>query len=217
MLRRTLLTALGLAALGACQPNVVGFSRTLGREAEEREPVFERRRTWFDAEHAHLRSETEYLVQHDGIAEKHGRERRWYPDGTPQLEREFRHGEPSGQWRAWFASGQLRSESFHDPSTEPHPARWWYEDGTPSTEGQTRDGVRTGTWRTFHPNGVLESEGPYVQGKLQGTWTYWDADGALVQRGEYREGERVGTWEFGPGFSSAPRPPPSPETSEPPQ
>lgn len=195
-MRRAMMLLL-LPVLAACQPSVVGFSRTLGQEASRGAPVLEKRRTWFDAGHTRLRSETDYLVQPDGLAAKHGTDREWYPDGAEKYVRAFHHGEPTGAWSAWFPSGQLRSESFHGPSAEPRPARWWYEDGTLSTEGLTLDGVRTGLWRAWHPDGTREYEGSYRGGRLHGAWTYWNPDGSLKERGEYEADERVGTWEFG--------------------
>jgi len=185
-----------LLGLVACESDMVGLSRSMGRTAEQADPVLEKRRTWFDPARTRVRTETTFLVQPDGLEEEHGPDLEWYPDGTPKLERAFHHGEPIGLWRAWFPSGQQRSESFHGPSAAPQPMRWWHENGQLSTEGSTLDGIRVGAWKGWYANGRVRFEGGYRAGRREGPWANWNADGTLLERGEYRDDVRVGSWEL---------------------
>lgn len=201
--------ALAAALPGGCGPSWRDVSRSLAdpAPAEERAPIHDRQRTFFDREATRPRTEVTLLLHADGRSSKDGVERRWYPDGTLELERGWREDEPRGWWRSWWPDGTPRFEHRFDPG-EATPMRWWFESGVVSSEGPARGGVREGPWRARHPGGVPAYAGGYVAGRRDGLWTFWHPDGSLAERGRYVAGERVGPWELhAPGDvpDSAPR------------
>jgi len=160
----------------------------------EREPLSERRRSYYDAEASELRREWHVLLFEGGKIVPHGRDTEWYPDGVVRSERFFENGEPTGKWTTAWPDGSPRSEcSFTDPPRS-RPMLWWHENGVLSTEGTARNGVREGTWTSYHANGVKSMQGDYAGGKRQGEWSFWNQDGELVERGEFQAGVRVGDW-----------------------
>ena len=208
-MRRTVLLLLVGAALvpAACQPNFKEAARRLAADPyPDREPIPDRRRTYFDREATRLRSDLTVLILRDGSTVKHGRELVLFKDGQKQLERHWDLDRPTGEWRTWYANGQLRSFSVLG-TEDARPMQWWHENGQLSTEGMARDGIREGLWTSWHPNGVKASEGRFRQSLRHGPWTTWHPDGSLHERGEYRDGLRIGAWEKHPPPASDPEPP----------
>jgi hypothetical protein len=186
-----LAAALLALAAAACAPDFRAASRMLAADLPEaREPLLERRTSYYDAGHARTRREWHVLIGADGASVLHGLDTGYFPDGSLEHEREHDHGEPTGRWRAWWPSGRPRMEaSFGDD--EPRPMRWWHENGQLSSEGLARDGVKEGRWTFFHENGTKAAEGRFESGKRAGEWSTWDADGELVERADYRGGLRI--------------------------
>lgn len=137
------------------------------------------------------------LVHPSGRVERHGIERRWYPDGTYAAEREYAHDQPVGRWTTWWPSGALASDYLYlgDHATT---MRFWHETGYPSAEGPAAAGLREGAWAFWHPDGSLRQQGEYVAGKKEGPWTIHHEGGALRSRGRYEDDRRVGDWEHFP-------------------
>jgi hypothetical protein len=174
------------ACVGACGPTWKDVSRAVAAgPVPEREPLQDRRRSYYDREATRPRSELQVLLMPDGSSVKHGLERQWAADGTLQVERRWSHGEPDGWWRTWWRY------DVEQPTT----MRWWYSDGTPSSEGPALNGLREGRWRGWHPDGTPAFEGGYVAGRRSGPWTYWHPDGSLAERGTCVDDRREGTWE----------------------
>ncbi len=158
-----------------------------------REPVAERRRSFFDAAREHLKREWGVLILADNTLVPHGRDAGFSADGKPLYEREYDHGKASGRWRTWWPNGKPRMEATYGAS-EPQPMRWWFESGQLSSEGPAIDGVKNGEWTFFHENGAKASQGNYSAGAREGEWSFWNEDGSLTERGEFRNDARVGEW-----------------------
>jgi hypothetical protein len=175
--------ALALVAV-ACAPDFRPAARHLGRtlpETPEREPVHERRRIFFDAEHTRVRREWNVLILADSSTVADGRDAQYYPDGKLEYEREYARGEPVGLWRSWWPNGAPRMEATYG-TQEPQPMRWWHENGQLSSEGFARNGIKEGPWAFWHANGVKSAEGVYAGGRRDATWRYWDEAGEPVRR-----------------------------------
>ena len=190
----TLLVCAALAALASCEPRFEQASRMIAGP-EPREPVLDRRRTYYLNDTSRPRLESQVLVFFDGSVLRHGLEREWSESGTLVAEREFARGEPAGRWRTWFPSGRPRSESAFGP--EPATWSWWYESGQLSSQGPALGGVKQGRWTAWHENGVESSEGDYSAGKREGEWSFWNEEGSLLERGEFRADVKVGRWQSG--------------------
>ncbi|WP_175543588.1 toxin-antitoxin system YwqK family antitoxin [Micromonospora pattaloongensis] len=61
---------------------------------------------------------------------KHGREQRYFPDGTLRYQGEWTHGRGVGVHQAWYASGQLKEERHYSETGRLIQVRRWAEDGT---------------------------------------------------------------------------------------
>lgn len=142
------------------------------------------------------RSETRVLVWSDGRIERDGPEREYFPGGTMEAERFFRHDAPTGSWRTWFASGTLRSEvDFGLPGSDaPCVQRFWHANGQLAAEGEAVAGVREGHWQYWSENGSVLRAGSYRGGKRDGLWIFHDENGAKCAEGPYVLGARVGSW-----------------------
>ena len=128
----------------------------------------------------------------DGRVIKDGQERRFYPDGAPRSRRDFRLGEPEGEWTTWYPDGALRSE--YTFTGTPSAMKFFHPSGRLSALGMARDGVRQGPWTFWFPDGALRQQGAYVAGKREGVWTLRHEGGALRSRGHFLDDERVGEW-----------------------
>jgi len=188
----------------ACIPDFRASSRYLASTLPPpREPVFERRRSYFDSGAAQLAREHGVLILHDNSAVRHGRDVAWYANGRRRYEREFERGEPRGRWRTWFESGVLESDATYTPGRLTQMS-WWREDGSISSSGAHVMGLREGPWSSFHSSGMLAARGNYRRGERDGAWSFFDEAGRLLECGEYVRGERSGAWEFGAADSGTP-------------
>ena len=193
-MRRAVVLALALAA---CAPDFRDASRVLARDMPAaREPLAERRRSFYDSGGTQLRREWHVLIGADNSTVAHGRDEGFYRDGKPEYAREFDHGEPTGRWRTWWSNGNPRMEAVYG-TREPQPMRWWHDDGALSSEGPAVDGLKEGEWSFFHRNGVKAAQGRYAGGAREGTWSFWNEDGTLAEQGQYRRDARVGDWTRG--------------------
>lgn len=130
----------------------------------------------------------------DGRVEKHGVEERFFPDGSIRARHSFDRGQPSGEWRSWYASGVLRSEYDYGGPGEATSLRFYHPDGRPSAEGLACRGVRRGAWAFWYADGSLRQAGSYREGRREGVWTLRWQGGGLRSRGHFVDDERVGEW-----------------------
>jgi len=192
-----------LVLLAACAPDFTGPSRLMGQSIPPpRDPIVDRRRTYFDSAATQLSRERGVLILHDNSLLAHGRDVSYYSSGLPRFEREFDHGEPRGRWRSWYESGALESDATYTPGV-PTTMTWRREDGSLSSSGEHVLGAREGEWLWRHPNGMLAARGSYSRGQRDGLWSYWSDTGELIECGWFVDDERSGAWERGPAFSGA--------------
>jgi len=192
--------ALALAVLlASCAPEFTTSSRRLAQGAPPpREPVAERRASYFDAAATRIRREWHVLVVAGGATVLHGKDVQYFGDGHLEHEREYDHGDPAGNWRAWWPNGNPRMEASFG-SSEPLPMRWWHENGRLSCEGLARNGSKEGAWTFFHESGAKSAEGAYAAGKREGRWSSWSEAGSPIESIEYRDDLRIGRVPAGSG------------------
>jgi hypothetical protein len=181
-----------IALLASCAPNFVEPSRVLARELpENREPLLERRHTFFANDLQRPHRDWSELLYADGRIIPHGRDLQWYANGKPEWEREFDHGEATGHWLSWWENGNPRSDATFG-GAELKPQRWWYENGQLSSEGLALSGAKDGAWTEWYQSGVKSAAGSYRLGKKEGPWTFWNEDGSPKESVVYRDDLRVG-------------------------
>ena len=143
-----------------------------------------------------LRRKAETLILADGREVLHGKEERWYSDGTREREASWDRGEPIGILRSWWRDGTLHSELDYADGRSPATWRWFHANGALHGEGETIAGVKTGPWKWFHPNGALSHAGSYERGRRQGAWRFFRDDDSTLAEGAYEAGRRVVPWTF---------------------
>jgi antitoxin component YwqK of YwqJK toxin-antitoxin module len=138
---------------------------------------------------------------------KHGPWLKFFEDGSPRLQAEYREDETLVVQNAW--DDQRRQVVKNGRGT-------FYDDGRSidisydlafksdwTGEQELRDGIPHGRGTTWH-NGVLWSTQEYANGKLHGVQTLYYDNGRVRTRTTYRDGEQVKVEEF-PKFDD-PRP-----------
>jgi hypothetical protein len=175
----------------SCAPDFKDSSRVLARGApSQREPIAERRTTYFDAEHSRIRRQWHVLIQPDNSVVLHGKDVQYFADGSLEHERQHEHGEAVGLWRSYWPGGTPRMEATYG-AKEPQPMRWWHQNGQLSSEGPARNGLKEGAWTFWHENGERASTGKYARGRREGEWSFWNADGTLRETQIFRKNVRV--------------------------
>jgi hypothetical protein len=198
MRHRLAMTSVLLAWLtcASCSNPMPPLDRTPARPSRALGPGLHARETRDPSTDTVLHSWSD-LVYADGLVQKHGLDREWFPDGTARSEREFDHGRGKGRWRTWHENGALRSDYTFGASGEATPMRFFHPNGQLEAEGPAIDGVKSGSWTYWHANGQLESQGEYIAGRREGPWSFWSEEGALVARGTMHLDRRVpGEWEL---------------------
>ncbi|MBN1338870.1 MAG: hypothetical protein JXA03_06070 [Bacteroidales bacterium] len=99
-----------------------------------------------------------YKNQGDTIPVK---ETHLYNDGTKRMEGAFREGKRHGEWKYWYANGNLWSAGTYTEGKENGRKAVYHENGQLYYEGNLNDGKRTGNWKFFDKNGKLQKEVDY--------------------------------------------------------
>ena len=82
----------------------------------------------------------------------------------PLWERNFKAGEPHGEWINYFPDGKKRSVETFVAGKRDGTIKSWYENGQVSLEGTFRDGKRHGTFRTFGQGGAVRDQSKWENG-----------------------------------------------------
>lgn len=180
-----------VAVCVACAPDFKDASRMLARGAPPaREPLDERRTSYFDHERQRVRRQWHVSIRNDNSTVLHGTDVQYFPDGKLEYERAYELDRPTGRWRWFWPNGGPRMEAEFGTS-EPRPMRWWHENGQLSSEGLARDGLKEGEWTFWHDNGAVQSTGHFRGSLREGPWSFFAADGSLLERAEFRGDVRI--------------------------
>jgi antitoxin component YwqK of YwqJK toxin-antitoxin module len=124
----------------------------------------------------------------------HGIERKC-EEGVLVAERGVLDGKSHGHWKAWYANGQLESDSVWAAGYESGIASRWYEDGQKASESNYVDGIQTGVMTLWHRNGQKSYEATYVNGSSEGVATHWHENGQKESESNYiNGGQPDGVW-----------------------
>lgn len=113
-------------------------------------------------------------------------------DGTKSEELDFVKGEVTRR-QDFHLNGQLNYEQAYDANGRPHgPYRAFYESGQKKSECSYAHGDEVGLCVHWWPNGKKQSEETSVDGKKSGRSTHWREDGSREVVFEYRDGVETG-------------------------
>jgi antitoxin component YwqK of YwqJK toxin-antitoxin module len=91
-------------------------------------------------------------------------------------------GERHGQYRIWYANGQLAREGEFCHDQPCGKITTWYPNGQPQLEGLYAEGHQEGSWTWWFENGQKATSGEYRQGEAVGSWSWWTSAGKVVRR-----------------------------------
>ena len=115
-----------------------------------------------------------------------------YAGGGSWSEIRFDDGQPDGEWKTWFESGQLESLQTFDGGVRDGPVQCWYEDGRPRLDGSYLQGQQDGAWTSWYPNGAIERQREFLAGQPHGRWFWYYESGQLRRSANYVLGRLQG-------------------------
>jgi antitoxin component YwqK of YwqJK toxin-antitoxin module len=162
------------------------------------------------------RLEVEVKPGRGGAQVRHGKYRRFAPDGVVLAEGRYRDGSPHGKWTFRHPNGEDRARGYFDEGVATRSWILWRADGKRFAEGELEGDPPSGAWEVFDadgdpdlrhcgtyrsfeeswPTGVVRRHGLLLDGKPHGPWIGRWSDGALCEEGFFVRGERVGPWRF---------------------
>lgn len=98
--------------------------------------------------------------------EANGTSKRWYDDGTPWWQGQYKDGVKDGQWKYFHKSNGALKET-----------------------GQYESGKKEGVWKSYNPKGQLTSVYQFHKGQRDGDFQAYHDNGTISLEGEYELGE----------------------------
>lgn len=83
------------------------------------------------------------------------RETIYYESGRKKMEGNYKNGEKTALWKAWFPNGNLWSQATYVDGIENGEKTVYYENGNKYYQGILKDNKRTGEWSFWDPEGKL--------------------------------------------------------------
>ena len=85
----------------------------------------------------------------------------FYENQNKKIEGDYKEGQRSGHWSAWYESGKLWSE------------------------GDYKDGKRNGSGMVYHENGKKYIESVYANDEKTGKWRFFDTSGMVIKEVDF--------------------------------
>jgi antitoxin component YwqK of YwqJK toxin-antitoxin module len=92
---------------------------------------------------------------HEGVDDKHGPWTSWYGNGQKQVEGQYAHNLPTGNFTWWHANNQIASEGTYEEGKQHGRWVWWHENGQKSIQGECTQGSPSGRWSWWDEGGEL--------------------------------------------------------------
>jgi antitoxin component YwqK of YwqJK toxin-antitoxin module len=112
------------------------------------------------------------LVKAETIAYKngkrHGKYRKWFPDGTLSFEATYNNGLQQGTAKSWWNNGNLRSESNYDNGIVNGIQKQWYKSGNIFKEMTIVNGKEQGMQKAWRENGKIYNNYEAKNGRIFG-------------------------------------------------
>jgi antitoxin component YwqK of YwqJK toxin-antitoxin module len=135
----------------------------------------------------------EGIIDDEGV--KDGQWKEYYADGQLRSEGLYSLGNRVGRWRFYHPDGSLEQEGNYNNQGNPEgPWKWYYANGNVHREESFRNGLSDGPYTEFNESGTVLVQGEYVDGLEEGFWKYEYGD--TRQEGSYSAGKRNGLWQY---------------------
>lgn len=156
------------------------------------------------------------LNKTDSKGKKQGFWRKNYPDGTPRYEGNFKDDNPTGVFRYYHETGELKMVCFYSDKGRRSHAKGFDAKGNMISDGnyvdQKKDsvwtyyneqkqvlsretyikGIKTGTWYVYYPEGPVSEEVTYINDIKQGPWIQYFEDSTKRMTANYKDGKLHG-------------------------
>lgn len=117
-----------------------------------------------------------------------------YENKVKSEEGRFEHGVRVGTWKAYYPTGNPKSQITYQAGKPNGYAKFYYENGNVSEEGLWKENKWIGEYKFYHPNGNPAYEWKYSEsGKRTGVQKYYHENGKIMIEGEWKEGKENGT------------------------
>ena len=114
-----------------------------------------------------------------------------HENGRKQTEYYLVDGLMEGAHREWFASGQLKNETFYKSGQKNGSRKTWYESGVLKTSGAMLHDRWDGIYEEWHGNGQPSLIGFYHEGKQHGKWRFYNEIGKTLPSLSFENGIEV--------------------------
>jgi antitoxin component YwqK of YwqJK toxin-antitoxin module len=120
----------------------------------------------------------------------------FHPPGFPMIQGELENGKPTGAWKIFSETGQLKAvKTFKNGALHGVSSSFRSDKGTIWMEANYENGLQHGAEIHFHEDGKTQSSFVnYVNGKKQGEYKAWFKDGTLSAQGFYENDELHGNY-----------------------
>jgi antitoxin component YwqK of YwqJK toxin-antitoxin module len=113
---------------------------------------------WWEAQPAAFSSK--------GQRTQHGPVRRWYENGQPKMQGQYKKDRRVGEFT------------------------WWHPNGSRKLKAGYQAGQKLGMWTWWHENGMKSIQGEYEAGQPVGVWTWWDENGKVDRQEDFAKRQR---------------------------
>lgn len=126
---------------------------------------------------------------------KQGKWTKNYKSGKKAYEANFRNNKLVGEYKRWFASGQLMAHVKYNEQGDVGYAKIYYDTGVICGEGKyVNQNVKDSIWKFYGTDGKLMSEVSYKKGKLDGQSKSFFRNGKVSEVITYKDSVKEGLW-----------------------
>lgn len=118
----------------------------------------------------------------------------FFPNGHLEQIDCFEDDRPHGQLRRFFDDGSIQLDANFVRGGIDGTQTLNYRSGKPYRLAKFSNGVPSGEWKWFHRNGQRYRELSFSAGLREGALLEWHETGALLQSGQFTRGIRTGEW-----------------------
>ncbi|MEX2596158.1 MAG: toxin-antitoxin system YwqK family antitoxin [Salibacteraceae bacterium] len=116
-----------------------------------------------------------------------------YSDDAIVEEGEFMEGRKVGVWKAYYPSGELKSEITYDNGRPKGPYTTYYNNGQIEEKGNWSLNKNQGKFTRYYENGQVQQDFTFDDsGKRNGTQKYFHENGQLMMEGSWNGGKEDG-------------------------
>ncbi len=115
----------------------------------------------------------------------------YFPGGGKHTETSFLNGLKEGEWKVYYANGNLEKKGILSDGKDNGEYLEYYENGELKYEYHYESGQKIGVWKSWYENGKKYTERNFSNNILHGKVLVWDEQGRLAKEYDYLHGKLV--------------------------